>query len=241
VHGVSSETLAHEGQAVRNSRAALAQAQATLAAARAAVSGTTPDSHPRVQEAEANVRAAWLGCARTQVLSPVSGYVVRRAVQLGQQVTPGAEMLAIVPGDSLWIDANFKETQLSGLRAGQPVSVHADIYGSRSEYHGTVLGIAAATGSALSVLPAQNASGNWIKIVQRLPVRISLDIRELAARPLPLGASTSVDIDTRQHGTTLSMLADSTSRLSTDVYALQDAGVEHRIADILHRNLGTGQ
>jgi membrane fusion protein (multidrug efflux system) len=238
VHGVSAETLAHEQQTVRGNRAALAQAQATLAAARAAVAATTAESHPRVLEAEANVRAAWLGCARTQVLAPVSGYVVRRAVQLGQQVAPGAEMLAIMSGDSVWIDANFKETQLAGLRAGQPVAVRADMYGSRSEYHGKVLGVTAATGSALSVLPALNASGNWIKVVQRLPVRISLDTRELAERPLPLGASTSVDVDTHdQGGTTLSMIPTTPAPLATDAYAAQDAGVEGSIAEIVSRNL----
>ena len=128
-------------------------------------------------QAEANLRAAWLAAARTQVLAPVSGYVVRRAVQLGQQVDPSTEMLAIVPVDSVWVDANFKENQLGGLRIGQPVSVSADMYGSHVHYHGKVLGLTAGTGSALAVLPAQNASGNWIKIVQRLPVRIGLDAR----------------------------------------------------------------
>lgn len=238
VHGVSAETLAHEEQTVRSNRAALAQAQATLAAARAAVAATTAESHPRVLEAESNVRAAWLGCSRTRVLAPVSGYVVRRAVQLGQQVAPGGEMLAIVSGDSVWIDANFKETQLADLRVGQPVAVRADMYGSHNEYHGEVVGVTAATGSALSVLPALNASGNWIKVVQRLPVRISLDPREVAARPLPLGASTTVDVDTHDRGgTTLAMISEAPPPLATDAYAAQDAGVDRSIAEIVSRNL----
>jgi membrane fusion protein, multidrug efflux system len=238
VHGVSLETLAHDEQVVRSERASLAQAQATLAASRAAVVGTTPESHPRVLQAESNLRGAWLACARTGVRSPVTGYVVRRAVQLGQQVTPGTEMLAIVPGDSVWIDANFKETQLDNLRTGQAVTVKADMYKSQGEYHGTVRGVTAATGSALSVLPAQNASGNWIKIVQRLPVRIALDPAELAQRPLPLGASTTVDVDTHdRHGTTLSAHHAWQSTMATDVYATQEDGADSSIAEILSHNL----
>jgi membrane fusion protein (multidrug efflux system) len=238
VHGVSTETLAHEEQTVRSNRAALAQAQATLAAARAAINGTTAESHPRVLEAESNVRAAWLSCSRTRVSAPVSGYVVRRAVQLGQQVAPGAEMLAIASADSVWIDANFKETQLADLRVGQPVSVRADMYGSHHEYHGKIVGVTAATGSALSVLPALNASGNWIKVVQRLPVRISLDPREVAARPLPLGVSTTVDVDTHdRQGAMLSMISEAPLPLATNAYAAQDAGVDRSIAEIVSRNL----
>jgi membrane fusion protein (multidrug efflux system) len=238
VHGVSLETLEHDSQAVRNSQATLAQAQATLAATRAAITGTTPETHPRVLEAESNLRAAWLAYTRTRVLAPISGYVVRRAVQLGQQVAPGSEMLAIVPVDSVWIDANFKETQLADLRIGQPVTVHADMYGSQGEYHGKVLGVTAGTGSALSVLPAQNASGNWIKIVQRLPVRVGLDPRELAAHPLLLGVSTRIDIDTRnRQGATLSKQPAWQPTMTTDAYATQDAGVESSIAAIVSGNL----
>jgi membrane fusion protein, multidrug efflux system len=237
-HGVSAETLAHDEQTVRGNRATLAQAQATLAASQAAITGTTPETHPLVLEAESNLRAAWLAAARTRVLAPVSGYVVRRAVQLGQQVTPGTEMLAIVPMQSVWIDANFKETQLVNLRIGQPVTVEADLYGSQGDYHGTVLGVTAATGSALSVLPAQNASGNWIKIVQRLPVRVALDTKELAERPLPLGASTSVNVDTHdRHGAALSPHSVEQATMATTAYAAQDAGVDSVIMEIVSRNL----
>jgi membrane fusion protein (multidrug efflux system) len=211
----------------------------TLDATRAAVSGTTPQDHPRVLQAEASLRNAWLAAARTRVLSPVSGYVVRRAVQLGQQVTPGTEMLAIVPMDSVWIDANFKENQLNGLRIGQPVKVSTDMYGSHVEYHGSVQGLTAGTGSALAVLPAQNASGNWIKIVQRLPVRIGLDPQELAQHPLFLGLSTSIDVDIHDHdGAVLSKQPTWPSALSTDVYTAQDAGVDEAIHDIVSHNLG---
>ena len=239
VHGVSQETLQHEENAVRSATAALHQARATLESARAAVAGTTPETHPRVLQAEAALRTVWLAAARTTVVAPVSGYVVRRAVQLGQQVTPATEMLAIVPVESMWIDANLKENQLSGLRIGQPVTVTADMYGSRMHYHGRVLGLAAGTGSALAVLPAQNASGNWIKIVQRLPVRIGLDPRELESHPLFLGLSTDVDIDVHdQGGAALSRQPAWPVALNTDVYADQDSGADAAIKDILAANLG---
>jgi membrane fusion protein (multidrug efflux system) len=241
VHGVSQETLQHEENAVTTARAGVRQAAATLASTRAAIAGTTPATHPRVLQAEAALRTAWLAAARTRVVAPVSGYVVRRAVQLGQQVSPSTEMLAIVPVDSMWIDANFKENQLSGLRIGQPVAVSADMYGSRVRYHGRVLGLTAGTGSALAVLPAQNASGNWIKIVQRLPVRIGLDPQELERHPLFLGLSTDVDVDVRdKRGAALSQQPAWSATLNTDVYTDQEAGADAAISAIVSANLGHG-
>jgi membrane fusion protein, multidrug efflux system len=239
VHGVSQETLQHEENAVHTAGAALQQAQATLASTRAAIAGTTPETHPRVLQAEANLRSAWLAASRTKVLAPVSGFVVRRAVQLGQQVTPGTEMLAIVPIDSMWVDANFKENQLAGLRIGQPVSVEADMYGSHVKYHGRVLGLTPGTGSALAVLPAQNAAGNWIKIVQRLPVRIGLEPQELERHPLFLGLSTKVAVDVAdQNGAAISREPSWPARLDTDVYTDQDAGADAAISAIVAANLG---
>ncbi len=238
VHGVSQETLQHEQNAVQSARAGLRQAEATLASARAAIAGTTPETHPRVLQAEAALRNAWLAAARTRVVAPVSGYIVRRAVQLGQQVNPATEMLAIVPVESMWIEANFKENQLNDLRIGQPATVSAAMYGSRIRYHGRVLGLAAGTGSALAVLPAQNASGNWIRIVQRLPVRISVEPRELESHPLFLGLSTDVDIDVRDlSGAALSQKPAWPAALSTDVYADQDAEASAAITEILAANL----
>lgn len=241
VHGVSGETLKHDEHAVRSARAALEQAQASLASTRAQIVGTKPESHPRVLQSEANLRTAWLAAARTRVVAPVSGYVVRRSVQLGQQVTPSSEMLAIVPLDSVWIDANFKENQLGSLRIGQPVRVSADMYGSHVQYHGKVLGLNAGTGSALAVLPAQNASGNWIKIVQRLPVRIGLDTRELEEHPLFLGLSTAVEVDVHdQSGAALSKQPVWQPTLSTDAYAAQEAGADAEINTIVAKNLVRG-
>lgn len=239
VHGVSQETLQHEQNSVHTAHAGLQQAQATLASTRAAIAGTTPATHPRVLQAEAALRAAWLAAARTKVVAPVSGYVVRRAVQLGQQVTSSTEMLAIVPVDSMWIEANFKENQLSSLRIGQPVRVEADMYGSRVRYQGRVLGLTAGTGSALAVLPAQNATGNWIKIVQRLPVRIGLEPQELERNPLFLGLSTTVRVNVRdQSGAALSKQPAWQAVLNTDVYADQEAGADAAINAIVAANLG---
>jgi membrane fusion protein (multidrug efflux system) len=239
VHGVSDETIKHDEHAVRVARLSLDQAQATLASTRAQIVGANPETHPRVLQAEANLRSAWLTAARTRVVAPVSGYVVRRAVQLGQQVGPSTEMLAIVPVESVWVDANFKENQLRAVRIGQPVQVSADMYGSHVTYHGRVLGLQAGTGSALAVLPAQNASGNWIKIVQRLPVRIGLDSAELARHPLFVGLSTTVHVDVQdQGGAALSQQPSWQAGVNTDAYASQIFGADAEIKTILADNLG---
>ena len=238
VHGVSRETLDHDENAVRSARAALQQAQAALASTQAEITGTTPATHPRVLQAEANLRAAWLALDRTRVLAPVSGYVVRRAVQLGEQVAPATQMLALVPVTSMWVDANFKENQLGSLRIGQPVQVSVDMYGSHVQYHGKVLGLTAGTGSALAVLPTQNASGNWIKIVQRLPVRIGLEPAELARHPLFLGLSADVDVNVRNvAGSALSRVPAWPAAQRTDVYTEQDAGADRMIDEIVSANL----
>jgi membrane fusion protein (multidrug efflux system) len=239
IHGVTQETMQHEQNSIATARAGLKQAEASLQSAQAAIAGTTPETHPRVLQAEAALRTAWLAAARTKVVAPVSGYVVRRAVQLGQQVTPATEMLAIVPVESMWIDANFKENQLSGLRIGQPVNVEVDMYGSHVSYHGRVLGLTPGTGSALAVLPAQNASGNWIKIVQRLPVRIGLDPRELESHPLFLGLSTDINVDVHdQSGAAVSQQPAWPVAQNTEVYAAQDAGADAAISGIVAANLG---
>jgi membrane fusion protein (multidrug efflux system) len=237
-HGVAQQDLERDQETRRNAEAGLRQARAALAATRAAIAGTDPQTHPRVLLAVANLRSAWLASNRTRVLSPISGYIVRRAVQLGQQVNPATEMVAIAPLNSVWIDANFKETELKQVRIGQPATVTADVYGSSVQYHGTVLGLTAGTGAALAVLPAENATGNWIKIVQRLPVRIGLDPRELRAHPLFLGLSTTVEIDLHNtDGSSLSQKPVWAADMRTDVYADQDAGVDSEIRKILDDNL----
>ena len=197
-HTVSGEDVAHARQAVDNARAALDVAIRQADAVKAGVAGVKLANNPSVLAAKADFVQAWLAVRRNAILAPVSGYVAKRSVQLGAHVTPGVPLLSIVPLDQLWVEANFKESELRNIRVGQPATVTADMYGDKVLYHGKVLGLSAGTGSAFSLLPAQNATGNWIKVVQRVPVRISLDPRELERHPLRIGLSTTVTIDTHR-------------------------------------------
>jgi membrane fusion protein (multidrug efflux system) len=240
-HGISQEELDRTEESAHNADAGIRQARASLQSVRAQIAGTQPQTHPRVLLAESNLRSAWLARNRTAVRAPVSGYLVRREVQLGQQVTPATEMLALAPLASVWIDANFKETQLEKIRINQPVTVKADIYGSHVAYHGRVLGLTAGTGAALAILPPENATGNWIKIVQRLPVRIGLDPRELRDHPLFLGLSTAVNVDVQDlSGASLSRVPVWPAQMQTNVYSEQDAGVTAEIEKIVSENLQAG-
>jgi membrane fusion protein (multidrug efflux system) len=199
-HTISGEDIAHARRAVDNARAALDVARKQLGAARAGVSGVSLAQHPYVLAARADYIAAWLASRRNAIVAPVSGYVAKRSVQVGSRITPGAPLLTIVPLDQLWVEANFKESELRDIRVGQPATVEADMYGGKVAFHGKVLGLSAGTGSAFSLLPAQNASGNWIKVVQRVPVRIALDPKELAAHPLRVGLSATASVDITQKG-----------------------------------------
>ncbi len=199
-HTVSGEDIAHARRAVDNARAALDVVKKQEAAAKAGVSGVPVAQHPLVQAARADYLAAWLAVRRTVVNAPVSGYVAKRSVQVGSRITPGMPLLTIVPLDQLWVEANFKESELRDIRVGQPATIEADMYGNKVVFHGRVMGLAAGTGSAFSLLPAQNASGNWIKVVQRVPVRIALDPKELAAHPLRVGLSATASVDITQKG-----------------------------------------
>lgn len=192
---VPREELDHARDALNSAEAELKAAQESLAATRARIDGTTIANHPNVARAAANVKDAYLAVQRTTIRAPVSGYVAKRSVQIGQQVQPGVALMAIVPLTELWVDANFKEGQLQRMRIGQAAHVTADVYGKRVEYEGKVAGVGIGTGSAFALLPAQNASGNWIKVVQRVPVRIQLDKQELTQHPLRIGLSMRVRID----------------------------------------------
>jgi membrane fusion protein (multidrug efflux system) len=194
---VSGEELQHARGAFNTAQAALIVAQQDLQVNRTRIDRTTVEDHPDVKNAAAKVREAYLLNARTVLPAPVAGIVAKRAVQLGQRVSPGAPLMAIVPLDQVWVDANFKEPQLAAMRVGQPVKLTADLYGSKVAYHGHVVGFGAGTGSAFALLPAQNATGNWIKVVQRVPVRVALDPQELAAHPLQVGLSMEAEVDTR--------------------------------------------
>ena len=234
---VSGEELQHARDALTSASAALIAARQELAANQAHIDRTTVASHPDVLAAAAQVHDAYLDVARTQLPAPVSGYVAKRAVQLGQRVAPGAPLMAIVPLDQVWVDANFKEPQLAAMRVGQPVTLKADLYGNKVVYHGTVSGFGAGTGSAFALLPAQNATGNWIKIVQRIPVRIALDPRELAEHPLQIGLSMQADVDTHQRdGNRLPQLVQATPSYTTDVYDSVAAATAQRVSGIIAAN-----
>jgi membrane fusion protein (multidrug efflux system) len=193
---IAAEDLQHARQAVAAAQDALAVAGKTLARTRAPIAGITLRQNPSVLRARAAYVQAALATQRNDVQAPTDGVVARRSVQVGQHVAPGAALLAVVPLQGAWIDANFKEPQLRHIQVGQPVTVATDLYGGHVEYHGVVASIAAGSGGAFSLLPPQNATGNWIKVVQRVPVRIALDPKELAAHPLRVGLSTDVTVDT---------------------------------------------
>ncbi len=194
---ISAEELSHARAAVTEAQAALNAAEAQEKAAQAALGQNIPlRQQPAVLSAVSRLKDAWLNLQRTQIHAPMDGQIAKRNVQVGQKVAPGTPMMAVVPLHNLWVDANFKESQLAKMRVGQTATVYADIYGSKVKYQGKVVGLSAGTGAAFSLLPAQNATGNWIKVVQRVPVRIELDAQQLAEHPLRVGLSMSVEVDT---------------------------------------------
>jgi membrane fusion protein (multidrug efflux system) len=194
---VSGEELAHARDAVTVAQAAVAAAKGGRDRSLTQVSGTDVAGNPDVLSAEAQLRSALIVLGHYHIVAPVDGVVAQRTVQVGQQVAAGAPLMAVVPLANVWIDANFKEVQLQDMRVGQPVTVSADVYGGSVKYHGRIEGLGAGSGSAFALLPPQNASGNWIKIVQRVPVRITLDPQELRDHPLRVGLSVNVSVDVR--------------------------------------------
>ncbi|WP_297829431.1 efflux RND transporter periplasmic adaptor subunit [Thermomonas sp.] len=235
---VSAEELAHARAGLDAARAALTASQGQLSRSRALVDATTVASQPQVQAAAAQLREAYLAVQRAAIVAPVDGYVARRSVQLGQRVAPGAPLMAVIPLDEVWVDANFKETQLHNLRLGQPVSLTADMYGGNVTYNGRLASLGMGTGSAFALLPPQNASGNWIKIVQRIPVRIAIDRKQLADHPLRLGMSMAVTVDVHdQSGPVLPATPADKPVLRTDAYARQLHEADARIESIIESNL----
>ena len=236
---VSREELAHARDVLAAAEATLGSSRGDLSRSRALVDATTLAGQPQVQVAASQLRQAYLNLQRSAIVAPVSGYVAKRQVQLGQRVQPGTTLMTIVPLEQVWVEANFKETQLGHMRIGQPVEVHADLYGSDVEYTGKIAALGLGTGSSFSLLPAQNASGNWIKIVQRVPVRIELDPKQLAEHPLRLGLSMSVDVTVRdQTGPSLAAARkDVAPVLSTVAYKKQLADADALIAQVIEKNL----
>ncbi len=236
---VAPEEVRHARESVLLAGAALTQAERQATASHALVDGTEVEDNPAVLQAKAAYRDAWVAAQRNAVVAPVSGYVAERSVQLGQHVAAGQSLMTVIPLNALWVDANFKEVQLRHLRIGQPVSVRSDLYGGSFIYHGHVQGMAAGTGAAFALLPAQNASGNWIKVVQRVPVRVRLDDADVAKSPLRVGLSATVTVDTtKEEGPVLAGEAADQAVGDTQVYTpdLEKANAE---ADaVVRRNLG---
>jgi membrane fusion protein (multidrug efflux system) len=243
---VSKEELNHAETTLANARSALAAAQAGVLAAREQLSsnqsltdGTSVAEHPSVLAAAARVREAWLATQRATLPAPVDGYVGRRTVQLGQRVAAGTPLMSVVPLDQLWVDANFKEVQLRNIRIGQPVKLTADLYGKKVTYQGRVAGLGVGTGAAFALLPAQNATGNWIKVVQRVPVRVALDPAQLRASPLRVGLSMDAEIDiTQQDGKSLADAPRAGAFAQTQVYSAEDNGADAEVERIIAANLG---
>jgi membrane fusion protein (multidrug efflux system) len=238
---VSGEELAHARDAVAAAQAAVSAAQGGLEQSNASIEGTDIAHNPDVLAAEAQLRAAAIAYGHMRLIAPLDGVIAQRTVQAGQQVAAGTPLMAVVPLSNVWIDANFKEVQLARMRVGQPVEVKADIYGSGVVYHGHIEGLGAGSGSAFALLPPQNASGNWIKIVQRVPVRIALDPKEIKDHPLRIGLSVAVEADVRDQSGPLitSRVSGGTTRANTG----EDSGpaADAMIAKILKANGGVAR
>ncbi|RXZ38818.1 HlyD family efflux transporter periplasmic adaptor subunit [Oxalobacteraceae bacterium CAVE-383] len=232
---VSQEDLTHAQDVAKTAAAALKQARTALSANRALTDKTSVTEHPNVQQAAAQVRNAYLNFSRVNVSAPITGFVSKRSVQVGQRIAAGAPLMAIVPLEQIWIDANFKESQLKHIHIGQAVEVIADAYGSDVTYHGVVQGFSAGTGSAFSLLPAQNATGNWIKVVQRVPVRVALDPKEVQAHPLRIGLSTTATVDLRSE----SQVKPVVINYQTDIYKDLNAQADAVVRRIISQNAGS--
>ena len=235
---IAPEEVAHAREAVETAKAALDLAARQSAASHALVDGTDVAGNASVMQAKAAFREAWINAERDAIVAPVGGYVAQRSVQVGSRVQPGQALLTIIPLHDLWVDANFKESQLAHIRIGQPAKVESDLYGGGVEYDGKVVGLGAGTGASFALLPPQNASGNWIKVVQRVPVRIALDPQQLEKHPLRVGLSTAVKVDT--HERSGRMLADAGANApvgQTDVYARDVAKADAEADAIVAANL----
>ena len=234
---IDKESFQHAKEAVELAKANLTTSQNQLGANQALLLDRPLSEQPQIQSAVSNLKQAWLNLERTKIRSPIKGYVARRNAQVGQAVSVGGALMAVVTTDQMWLDANFKETQLTHMRIGQPVEIHFDLYGKDKTFNGKVVGIEMGTGSAFSLLPTQNATGNWIKVVQRVPVRIQLDPQQLAENPLHIGLSATVKVNvTDSQGETLRDQAPATTLYSTDVLQYDESAVNNLIESIIRDN-----
>jgi len=238
-HAIAGEEVRHAQESVQLARAALTQAERQSLSAHALVDGTPVESNPAVLQAKDAYRDAWIAAQRNAVVAPVTGYVAERSVQLGQHIQAGEALMTVIPLHALWVDANFKEVQLRNLRIGQRAEVRSDLYGGSYIFHGHVEGMSAGTGAAFSLLPPQNASGNWIKVVQRVPVRILIDDNDLIKSPLRVGLSATVTVETTSRdGPVLATHASDKPVGDTQVYT-QDLERANAEADtVVRQNLG---
>ena len=238
-NAIAPEEVRHARESVDLAKAALTQAVRQANASHALVDGTQVQNNPAVLEAKSAFRDAWIAAQRNAVVAPVTGYVAERSVQLGQHIQAGQALMTVIPLHALWVDANFKEVQLRNLRIGQSVEVRSDLYGGAFIFHGRVTGMSAGTGAAFALLPPQNASGNWIKVVQRVPVRIEIDDRELAKSPLRVGLSATVTVDTtNRDGPVLAGKAADRPVGETAVYSQDLERANAEAEAIVSRNLG---
>ena len=234
---IDKESFQHAKEAVELAKANLTTSQNQLGANQALLLDGPLSEQPQIQSAVSNLKQAWLNLERTKIRSPIKGYVARRNAQVGQAVSVGGALMAVVTTDQMWLDANFKETQLTHMRIGQPVEIHFDLYGKDKTFNGKVVGIEMGTGSAFSLLPTQNATGNWIKVVQRVPVRIQLDPQQLAENPLRIGHSATVKVNvTDSQGETLRDQAPATTLYSTNVLQYDESAVNNLIESIIRDN-----
>ncbi|MGA7438568.1 MAG: HlyD family efflux transporter periplasmic adaptor subunit [Luteibacter sp.] len=239
---ISAEELSHAQDTLISAESALSSSKQSYSSSKVLVDDTVVASHPDVRAAAAKLRSAYLDFVRSTLVAPTDGYVAKRSVQVGQRVQPGAALMAVVPLHEVWIDANFKETQLTHMRIGQPVDVTADVYGSGTVYKAKIRSLGVGSGSAFSILPAQNATGNWIKIVQRVPVRVVFtEPNQLDAKPLRLGLSTKVTVSLHdQNGPLLAQQAPTKPEFSTTVYDKQLSDADQDIARVIHENAAAG-
>ena len=234
---IDKESFQHAKEAVELAKANLTTSQNQLGANQALLLDGPLSEQPQIQSAVSNFKQAWLNLERTKIRSPIKGYVARRNAQVGQAVSVGGALMAVVTTDQMWLDANFKETQLTHMRIGQPVKIHFDLYGKDKTFDGKVVGIEMGTGSAFSLLPTQNATGNWIKVVQRVPVRIQLDPQQLAENPLRIGLSATVKVNVSDSkGETLRDQAPATTLYSTNVLQYDESAVNNLIESIIRDN-----
>ncbi|MBA0218588.1 multidrug efflux MFS transporter periplasmic adaptor subunit EmrA [Pectobacterium brasiliense] len=238
-NAIGREEVQHARDAVATAKAALEVARQQYQANQAMILDTPLEKQPAIQQASVEMRDAWLALQRTKIVSPIDGYVSRRSVQIGARISSTSALMAVVPANHLWVDANFKETQLANMRIGQPATVIADIYGDDVVYQGKVVGLDMGTGSAFSLLPAQNATGNWIKVVQRLPVRIEIDPKQVAEHPLRIGLSALVNVDTANtEGSALAETSRTTPAYQSDALTLDLTPVNQEISAIIQANAG---